>query len=159
MREWIFSIGFLIIFIGMFSVILPDKRTGKTVKAVFSLLIFLSALSPVFALKKADFDFEYAFKISENDIQEEYIFYIANKKIENCEQSVSDVLKKLNIDNAEVLAEYKINEKQEIIIKKISVYFDGSVIKSDKGHINILEEAEKQIKAMYPAPTEVVFYE
>ena len=83
MKEWIFSIGILIIFIGMFSVILPDKKAGKTVKAVLSLLIFLSALSPVVMLKNADFDFEYAFNVSDSDIQEEFLFFTAEKKAKN----------------------------------------------------------------------------
>lgn len=159
MKQWLFSIGILIILVGALGVVLPDKRLGKTIKAVFSLLIFLLALKPVSALKSADFDFEYVFNVNDSDLQEDFVFYIAEKRATECEKTVSEYLIEVGVENADILAEYSISDSFEILIKKININLSTAVINSDKEHIDILDEAREKIIAAYGTQTEVVFYE
>lgn len=145
MKAWITGIIVNVFFVTVLSLILPEGKTSKTIKSVVSLILIIVIVQPILKLKDVNFEISKIFN-EEVVLQNEYLEYIHFKKAENYEKNCITLLKKLGIYQAEVDLIYEIDDKSEISIKKLQINLKNSVIKSDKDHIDIIDEAKLLIK-------------
>jgi hypothetical protein len=125
--------------------ILPEGKTSKTIKSVVSLLLVVVIVQPILRLKDANFSLGQVFD-EEVVLQNDYLEYIHFKKVEHYEKTCISLLEKLGVYQAEVDVIYEIDDNNEINLKKIQINLKNSVIKSDKDHIDIIDEAKLLIK-------------
>ncbi len=140
MNNWILSIGSLIILTTVISMLLPEGKISKHIKAVFGLIIVLVMLQPVFTLKNGEFTFNFSDVESQITFQQDYLDYIGNEKIINMEENCEQILLKNGFKNAEVSIDYNIDELGQANIKKVIVDFKKVVIISGERHIDIIED-------------------
>lgn len=145
MKAWVIGILVNVFFITVLSLILPEGKMVKSIKSVVSLLLVIVIVQPVLRLKDINLDLGQVFN-KEVVLQNNYLEYIHFKKVENYEKSCVLLLEKVGIYQAKVDVIYKINEDNEINVKKIQINLKNSVIKSDKDHIDIIDEAKLLIK-------------
>ena len=74
MKEWILSIGVVILLTSIVGLILPEGKMGKYIKCFFSFIILLVLLTPLLNKEVIYSDF----LINENEIQlqENYLNYV-----------------------------------------------------------------------------------
>lgn len=138
MKEYIISIGAIIVITSVISIILPNGKTGKFIKGLFSIIITLVILSPLTNV---------SFKVpnigdfnTKLEYQESFLFYITENKINGLEYDSEIILKNCGIKNAKVSIDYEVNEDFSHSIKKVKINLEKAVIISDGQHINIIEE-------------------
>ena len=127
MKEWVISVTVTVFSTSVISLILPSGKLSKYIKSVFSLIMVFVILQPVFKLKDVKFDFQAVFNESEFVYQSDYFK-------ENC----VILLKDIGVENFETGIIFSVNEISEIIVEKVVINLQNSVINSDKDHIDII---------------------
>ncbi len=128
------SVFVVIVLSAVADLMLPDGRTKKTAKAVFSLLITLTLISPAISLIKGDtpvFDFETQY-ISIDYNLVEYVGQIAKNDYES---EIFELLKNSGYDGIEKVECFVDGENRRII--KVVINYDKSGIKKEDEHTYI----------------------
>jgi len=139
MKNWILSIGAVIILTSILTLILPNSKLGKNIKSIFSLMIVLIILQPIVKLKDGRMNFD---KINTEQaiiLQDDFIHYIAEQKITNYEHKCQNFLIEKGINNAKTSIDYIVNTNGQVEIILVNVDLTNSVINSDLEHIDITE--------------------
>ena len=72
MKEWILSIGTIIILTTIADLILPDGKIGKYIKCFFSLLVMLVILTPIINYKNNNLNIDMTAIDKEYELQNNY---------------------------------------------------------------------------------------
>ena len=159
MKDWVVSIVFTVLITSIIGLIVPEGRLGKLIKGVFSFVILLVVIQPIFSISTENPDYVFPAVDIENGIQEDYIFFVNSKKVENMEKQCVQLIKENGYDS-NVLIEYELDNSNHISIKFVKIKLLNQVIKPDKEHIVVIEELTKSICSYLNIETnQVIFYE
>ncbi|MBR2871430.1 MAG: stage III sporulation protein AF [Clostridia bacterium] len=159
MKDWVVSIVFTVLITSIIGLIVPEGRLGKLIKGVFSFVILLVVIQPIFSISTENTDYVFPAVDIENGIQEDYIFFVNSKKVENMEKQCVRLIKENGYDS-NVLIEYEFDNSNHISIKFVKIKLLNQVIKPDKEHIVVIEELTKSICSYLNIETnQVIFYE
>ena len=156
MNEWILRICVIGLTTSIILLILPQGKTSKYIKCIFSVLIAVSIFSP---LVNSDF---FQFDINTNSEQvsilpdNDYLSYFYQYRIKKSEDNVKNLLSSLGILNHEVSINYHIEDDHEIIINKIEINLQNAVFNTDKSHKDIIDEARVLVKRYLSVDEKVV---
>ena len=157
MKNWVLSIGIIIIVISILTIILPSNKLGKLTKGIFSLIIILVIIQPIISFSNNNYqigDIEY----SEIIIQNDFIDYVNFTKIENLKQKCNQILKNYEIEGATVDILYE-NTNYTLIIEKCVINLSNAVINSNEEHIYIIKETKNLISELLLIDESKVIYE
>ena len=123
------------------SLLLPNGKMGKYVKCVFSLLVVFVVLKPVVFLgdNNATLDQIYSDVHTDIPLQENYLDFVFEKKVESLEQNCEKLLENHQIFNVNIKIDVDSDYFQELRIKKVTANFENAVIKSENKHIDIID--------------------
>ena len=157
-RNWLLSVGAMILLTAVITLIIPHGRLGKLIKSVFALLSILVIIQPLVNLKNGNADFTVPSITEGNEIvlQQDYLQYIVEKRNQAKEETCEDILNKNGIEGAVVDIEFITDNKASYEIKKVTVNLENSVIISDKEHIDIIEIALAEIADYLDTEREVI---
>lgn len=144
-KEWITAVCAVIVFTTVITIIIPNGRTAKTIKNVFAVLIILVLVSPLYKMKDRSFSIDNFLFNGEVVVQEEYLDYIENKKVNTYKDDCLKILSENGVEGAEIGLEYVIDENYVFSIKTVSVNLKNAVIKSNDKHIVIIEKCKNDI--------------
>ena len=121
MREWIISLASVVLIFCVATIILPEGKTGKLVKSVFSALIFLIMLKPV-----VNFDFNNvevpSFSAKDSmGLQTNYLDYVLQQKISNYQINCKKLLLNYGIKEPKVRIEYSVDNDYSITIDFVEI--------------------------------------
>lgn len=160
MKNWIISLGTIIILSSLITIILPEGKLNKFIKCYLSLIIMIVIIQPITSIKSLNFNFENVFQENQIELQYDYLEYVANIRINNYIDNCKKIAKDVGVDGLIVEIMYEIDENNEIILNNILLNFKNSVIISDKEHIDIIEEVKTSIcKYLDVEQNKVVIYE
>ena len=145
MKEWIISIIAIIILTTILNLILPNSKLKGIIKCCFSLVSILVVLQPILSLNISELNFTSVFNGNEIVLQENYLNYVNNEKINNYTQNCISLLDDLGINGAEVIIQTSLNDDFDIKFEKVQVNLKNSVLISDKEHIDIIEDIKKTL--------------
>lgn len=144
MKSWLLSIGVVLLMITSLNLILPEGKTGKTIKNIFSLILLMVVIRPVLNIKNAN-NFTF-FQNQDNIIvNEDFIEQTYNKRIDFYVNDCKKLLKNYGVMDSNVQMIYEIDENYNLIINKIIIKFDDEVINSVGPHIDIIENIKESI--------------
>lgn len=144
MKEWILSVGLMVLLVSIVSIILPDGKIGKQIKNIFSILILLTILNPLVNIKNSKFENDFIVNDADINIQEEYLnYFYENQKI-SLETSCDKIISNLGISNGKTLLEYEVSDMYFNIIKA-KVDLSNAVINSNEDHIFVINEVKRNL--------------
>ena len=138
MKEYVISIGAVILVTTVLTIIIPQGKIGKFVKGFFSIIITLVILSPLSNLSLDEFNLN-DFNVN-SKYQHDFLYYVAENKIASLEQDSQIILENSGIKNAEVDIDFIVNDDYSTSIKNVKINLKKAVIISNGQHINIIEE-------------------
>lgn len=159
MKEWVVSLVVIILILTVISIILPDGKMSKFTKGVFSMLITLVMLKPVFNLKNNEIIYTVVDENQSLEVQNKYLDYIYLQKATNYEQKCAQIALEYGIMVLETRIDYNVGEKYEFIIEKIVVYYeekkDFSIVEREK----VIDEIKCKIcESLFVIKDKVEFY-
>lgn len=157
MKNWIISIGIIIVILSILTIIFPSNKLGKFSKGIFSLIAILVIIKPIVNFSNNNYNIGYI-DSSEIVIQNEFIDYINFCKISNLKSKCEMILNNYQISNVNIDIIYE-NLENNLIIKKCVINLSNAVINSDKEHIHIIEESRKTISKLLSIDESKVIYE
>ena len=146
MKIWVLSIVIIVFSISVISFIFPTGKLGKFIKAIFSFVLIFVVLKPAVEIKNFDYNIEDVFNKNEVVIQDLYLEYINDKKIEVYRNNCIKLMEKSGVYNANIDFEYEIDKYGKFVFKIVSLNLENAVINSDKEHIVIIETVKSEIK-------------
>lgn len=145
MKQWLLSVCLTVIIVSVFSIILPNGKTGNLIKSVFHVIIVFVIVKPFFNLK-TDLDLgDYIFNTTELNIQTDFLDSVVTKICDKQEKACVEILSKLDVKDATVKIDYAIDDDYDYYVTKVCVNLKNSVIISDKEHIDIIDEIKKEL--------------
>ncbi len=145
MSTWVINVGTVIVITTVAGFLVPDGKLGKYVKGIFSLLVLLVMIKPIFSINIDEIEFSDLFSGKEISYQEDYLDYIYSKNNANCQEKVNNLLKNISVENADVKIYHLITNDYEFQISKVTINLKNAVINSDKEHIDIIDEIKKSV--------------
>ncbi len=159
MKEWLLSVGIVILIISLLKIVLPNGKTKKTVMFVFGVLSILTFIKPIVNIKDGNLDLGTVFE-SKIDYQNDYIYFVYEKNAEIKKKEFSEKLNDLGVKNAKIDAIFSIDTKYAIKYEKVIVNLKESVILSENKHIDIIEQIKKTASEIFRIEyKEVIIYE
>lgn len=156
MKNWILNVVSIIFIIIIFSIFLPESRVGKYAKSILSIFTLIIIISPIY--KKDFFRSEDEFVFNEEYlIQEDYLYYINDYKVNLIKEKCNKILIDLDITNALMEVEYGINDSYNLEINKVNINLSESVINSVKPHKYIIDEIKNEISKQVGISKELIF--
>lgn len=144
MNNWLSSIAIIVLFSSIIIMILPEGKTSFLIKSILSIVVSLSIVSPIKSFLTGDFN---ANSFPQNDVmlQEEYLFYVSNIKIESYKDNINNLLNDIGVTSSTINFEYKIDDFYLLTIDKVDINLKNAVINSDLERIYLIESIKKQI--------------
>ena len=140
MKEWVVSIGAVIILTSITSIILPNGKLNKFIKTIFSIIVVFTIIQPIFYSFNGDSSSYFESKDVNLNYQEDYLYYITYKKKESLCENCKIIAEKLNVIDAEIDILYYSDEKGGIVLDKVLVNLENSVINPNNENIDIISE-------------------
>lgn len=144
MKNWILKVVSIIFIIMVFSIFLPESKVGKYAKSIISIFILIITISPISQKDFLRSEEELVFN-EDYLIQEDYLYYINDYKVNIIKDKCKKLLIELDITNAVLDVEYEINDAYNLEIKKVNINLSESVINSEKPHKYIIDEIKNKI--------------
>ncbi len=145
MKSWALSIIIVVFSITVISLLFPNGKIGKFIKSIFSLILVFVVLKPLISISDKNFSLEEFVFINETILQEDYIDFMHQKEIKQQEENCEKIFENLGITNAEIKLACLYDENKKLKIESVIINLKNAVIKSDKEHIVIIENAKKLI--------------
>ena len=155
MKNWILNVVSIIFIIVIFSIFLPESRVGKYAKSILSVFILIITISPIIKKDFSRIEEEVVFN-EDYLIQEDYLYYINDYKVNLIKEKCNKLLIELDITNAVLDVEYIINDAYNIEIKKVNINLSESVINSVKPHKYIIDEIKNEISKQVGISKELI---
>lgn len=160
MKEWALKILISVLILSSISIILPTGKLSSYIKYVFAIILIPIVIEPVLMIKNNNFDFNMVFNETEVQVQNDYLDYISEQKINEYNSRLNVLLNNLGVLGAKVDLLYNIDENYIIHIKKVCIDLTNSVINSDKEHIDIIETIKTAYSEyLHIDKDEVIIYE
>lgn len=160
MKEWALKILISVLILSSISIILPTGKLSSFIKYVFAIILIPIVIEPVLMIKNNNFDFNTVFNETEVQVQNDYLDYISEQKINEYNSRLNVLLNNLGVLGAKVDLLYDIDENYIIHIKKVCIDLTNSVINSDKEHIDIIETIKTAYSEyLHIDKDEVIIYE
>ena len=156
MKQWLYSIFVLVLIITIISIVVPEGKLGKIIKGVFSVILLITVINPLVKIKEVNYDY---FIGDNNDftLQTHYIDYVYNKKIDNLINLSKESLIKIGVDKCEIIIDYVIDEKYQLLINFAQVNLKNAVIYSNEEHIVVVEQVKTIVANVLAIEKEKVF--
>ena len=145
MKTWIISISAITILTTILGLIIPEGKSGKLIKSIFSVLIVFVVMNPLSSIKNQNITFEQFVNTSEIVLQNDYLDFVAEKKVFELEKESVKIIEKMGVNNAFVNIFYKYDESKKFLVQGAEINLKNAVIISDKAHIDIKEEMKKEV--------------
>lgn len=155
MKNWILNVVSIIFIIVIFSIFLPESRVGKYAKSILSVFILIITISPIIKNDFSRIEEEVVFN-EDYLIQEDYLYYINDYKVNLIKEKCNKLLIELDISNAVLDVEYNINDAYNVEIKKVNINLSESVINSVKPHKYIIDEIKNEISKQVGISKELI---
>ena len=81
MKEWALKILISVLILSSISIILPTGKLSSYIKYVFAIILIPIVIEPVLMIKNNNFDFNTVFNETEVQVQNDYLDYISEQKI------------------------------------------------------------------------------
>ncbi len=156
MKSWLLRISITIVIISIMSLILPNGKLSKYIKSIFSLIITLVIIQPLFNFKETQFILNFNDSTTETLYQEQLLEYISNQKIKTLESKCKKEIENLGVKEAKVDIQYLCKDGEIKQILKVEIDLSDSVIISDKTNINIIEEIKNVVSNYLSIDSNVV---
>ena len=105
MKSWALSVGAVLLFISSINLILPEGKTSKIIKPIFTILLILVVIKPISGLK--NFDLSFDGKIDSSiKIQSDFIEYVSAQKVENYKKNCVNIINELGVENCNIDINY-----------------------------------------------------
>ena len=144
MKEWIISVGAVLLLTSCIMLILPEGKTAKIIKPIFTVVVLLVIIKPLTLL--TDFDFSYDDNLDDKfSIQNSYIDYSLEKRIELYEENSIKIISDLGVENADFSLLWGKASDYDLIINKAQIDLSKAVYTEDFEHIDITKEIKKSI--------------
>ncbi len=147
MKQWIFSIGATVLLVSIVSIILPNGKTGKFIKSIFSVLILLVTIRPLVSISKNNLNDGINFSNVDIEIQYDYINYIFEERKNTYEENCCKILEDIGVKNAKIDINYD-SSSITFDVLFVNINLKDAVINSDMEHILVIEEI-KEKTALY----------
>ena len=139
MKEWILSVcGTVILTTVAFSVI-PQGKTGKIIKSIFSIMCIAVFIKPIILLNDSEINYEFIVNNGNFFIDENYLNYVSNLKEESLSKSVYDLLHKRGFKVKNVQIDLFYNE-EKLSAKSVFIRLDGANIEIETESKHIIDE-------------------
>lgn len=140
MKEWIISVGAVILITAIASLILPEGKMGNYLKGIFAFIVILVILQPIFSIRNIEPNLDGILDSNNVVLQDNYMDYVYDKKGQSISNNCTHILNKMGISDAEILIKFEKNDDYKNLIKNVQINLENAVIISDKEHIDIIEE-------------------
>lgn len=132
---WLLSVVGVVILGVLIDVVLPEGNTNKYIKAVFAFVIILVIVSPLTKLDSVDVSLENLMKENEIQLDEDYIFSLNKKILNQINENIIRDAKNEGIENIEIDFVSEIDAFQ-LKINEVNIYLENVVIDKDIKHID-----------------------
>lgn len=142
MIDYVLCVISAILLTSFASIILPEGKLGKYVKSIFSLLIIVVMITPIFNLS---FNFNDNFEDESVAVfeDEKYLDFINNEKSKKLNENLKSLIQSLGYNcSVEILTDDTINEFR---IKKIIINLKDFVLNDTKEHIVLSNEIKQAV--------------
>ena len=148
MTAWLIRVVAVVLFISLLTVMIPDGKTGKFIKPILSLVIVGVIFTPILY----GFDKTGGLTVSSGkeygnalNYDEKYIYFVFDKKIENCENNCKDILSEYGINGATVTIQYSVDKDYSVSFNGVFVNLKNAVINGEEENINLVSEIKKKL--------------
>lgn len=157
--SWLLSVVGIVILGVLIDVVLPEGNVNKYIKAVFAFVIILVIISPLTKIDSVDVSLENLIKENEIQLDEDYLFSLNKKILDQINENIVRDAKAEGIDNLEVDFVSEIDAFQ-LKINEVNIYLQNVVIDKDKKHIDKYQILYDIVKAYIKIDKENInFYE
>ncbi|MDD4291240.1 MAG: stage III sporulation protein AF [Clostridia bacterium] len=137
LSAWVFCITGVAVLTLMVDVLLPSGDTAKYIKAVFSLLTVLILTLPIPSILRGETSI--SFEVAEVEIQEGFIDYLTQSKLEVVQSEAEYILTQNGIEASVTAYGELTGGNIELIL--LEIYVSG-VINNQSSHIVVSEKIE-----------------
>ncbi len=134
---WLIELTGIIVLSVLADIALPKGRTNKILKCVFSFVCMFVIIQPILWVKEGKFDIANISYEHTQVVDGDFIDIVSGQRLKLMEKSCDEELKKKGYD-AETSIEGSYAE--EIIIEKIYIKLNDSVISENESHILEIKE-------------------
>ncbi|MGN1227948.1 MAG: stage III sporulation protein AF [Christensenellales bacterium] len=132
---WLLSVVGIVILGVLIDVILPEGSINKYIKAVFAFVVILVIISPLTKLNSVDVSLENLLNQSEMQLDEDYIFSLNKKILDQLNTNIIRDASKYGLNNVEVEFVSEIDSFQ-LKINEVNIFLYNLVIDKNYEHID-----------------------
>jgi len=137
MNNWIISVAAIIILTVVAGMILPEGKTNKLIKSIFSIICLFVLIMPIQYLSNRNFAITDVLSIkNEYTLDESFLYYTSSEKALSLQTECAELFKSNGITEVDVQIIFN-SEKIVFTIEKIYVNIKNIVILENYQHINI----------------------
>lgn len=157
---WVLSIAGIVVLFSIIDLILPNGKTSGFIKNIFSYVIILVIVAPVFTfLSKGTINVSDIFKDSQIEIQEDFVSSVNNQALQSMEKTIEEDIRNIGVIGVEIGIVADIFETK-LQIKEVSVDLRNYIINQDAKNINIKTSIIEIIQKYIEIDKEnIIFYE
>lgn len=145
MSNYLFSTLSIIIFLAFLDMVISKTKNGKMVRTITSLIAVSMLVLPIVSIIKGDNN------IVKNGYYSEYLSeYLVNLEKKVISTKIKNALKDFEYDVLSVEVDFN-NSEDQLIVKKVKILLDESVISENISHIDIVESVEKLLETVVDA--------
>ncbi len=148
MKDWALKLILTCFIITLFNILLPNGKTGKSIKTTFSFLLILMMFEPLSSIKGFNFNFDQLINVNNVNYQSDYIDYFNSKLIEKYKSDCKSIIESFEVDNVSCELVYSTNDTK-INVENVILNFQNAVFNSDKDHIVIIENIKELISQYF----------
>ena len=157
MRDWILSLAVSAFFITVLGLLLPNGKLSNFIKKTLSVLMIFVIVQPIIKLKEKEVNFDLINDVFNVEMQTNYLEFVGNKRVNSIQGQCVEIVKNCGIDGAKAELTYEFDENYNLQILSVKIILHKSVIKEDKSHIDIIEQAKELISKHLNIEKEYVY--
>jgi len=160
MRDWIINVAAIIILTVVAGMILPEGKTNKLIKSIFSVICLFVLIMPIQYISNGNFSVADVFSINDEvELDNDFLYYTFSKQAASLEEDCKELLEEQGITEVEVQIIFY-TDKIAFVIEKVYINIENIVILENYQHININVEISNLLADSLNIETEqIVFYE
>lgn len=159
LSTWVLSVAGMCLLSVAIDLIMPDGKTNKSIKSVFSYAIVLVVILPLPKLLKNNFNLDDVFSEYEFEIQDSYIYNVNQAKLDQWTKDINDDLNSRGIYGAVISISANIFDV-DMQINNVFVDLYNVVITDNSKNINIKTEVVSVVlNYLNIDKGKVIFYE
>ncbi|MBE5754306.1 MAG: hypothetical protein E7340_03115 [Clostridiales bacterium] len=144
MKEWVIGIVVSVFAFSVISLVLPNGSTAKFIKQLFSVIMIFILLQP-FVNTNTFYEQSFVYNDKISFIQNDFLEYAHDKSVSIHYENINKILLNFGVENANVDMLYYTDENYNLKIEKVVINLENSVIKTDREHIDIIDQIKTSI--------------